>query len=181
MADHVMESRLWLARPRSDVFAFLADPSNLARVMPPTLDVRLLTPAVTMAAGAVLEFRIVWLGVPLRWRMFVREWDPPYRFVDVQVNGPYARWEHRHRLLEDGGGTWIEDRVTYRLPGGPLGRAAHRLIVGRQLRAAWAYRRERLVELLAPVSAPAGCCPAARARAARGRSAGPCAPGPAPS
>jgi ligand-binding SRPBCC domain-containing protein len=156
MADHVMESRLWLARPRSDVFAFLADPSNLARVMPPTLDVRLLTPGVTMAAGAVLEFRIVWLGVPLRWRMFVREWDPPYRFVDVQVNGPYARWEHRHRLLEDGGGTWIEDRVTYRLPGGPLGRVAHRLIVGRQLRAAWAYRREQLVELLAPVSARAG-------------------------
>jgi hypothetical protein len=46
--------------------------------------------------------------------------------------------------------------VTYWLPGGPLGRAAHRLIVGRQLRAAWAYRRERLVELLAPVSSPAG-------------------------
>src|SRR2546425_625372 len=118
MADHVMESRVWLARPRPDVFAFLADPSNLARVMPPALRVRLLTPGVRMAAGAVLEFRIAWLGVPLRWRMFVREWDPPYRFVDVQVNGPYARWEHRHRLLEDGGGTWIEDRVTYRLPGG---------------------------------------------------------------
>src|SRR5205823_1151294 len=66
MADHVMESRLWLARPRSDVFAFIADPSNLARVMPPTFDVRLLTPGVTMAAGAVLEFRIVWVGVPPR-------------------------------------------------------------------------------------------------------------------
>ena len=121
MADHVMESRLWLARPRSDVFAFLADPSNLARVMPPTLDVRLLTPGVTMAAGAVLEFRIVWLGVPLRWRTFVREWDPPYRFVDVQVNGPYARWEHRHRLLEwyqqrfGGGGTRVRKIESYRL------------------------------------------------------------------
>src|SRR5256885_14970443 len=134
MADHVMESRLWLARPRSDVFPFLADPSNLARVMPPMLDVRLLTPAVTMAAGAVLEFRIVWLGVPLRWRMFVREWDPPYRFVDVQVNGPYARWEHRHRLLEDGGGAWIEGRGACRVRGGPLGRAGPRPVAGRERR-----------------------------------------------
>jgi len=111
---------------------------------------------VRMKAGAVVDFRIAWLGVPLRWRMFVREWDPPYRFVDVQVNGPYARWEHRHRLLEEDNGTWIEDRVTYRLPAGLVGRAAHALLVGRQLRAAWAYRRDRLISLLSPVSAPAG-------------------------
>jgi ligand-binding SRPBCC domain-containing protein len=154
MADHVLESRLWLARPRPDVFAFLADPANLARVMP--FPVRVLTPRVRMEAGAVIDLRIGWLGVPLAWRMFIREWDPPYRFVDVQVRGPCARWEHRHRLLEQDGGTWIEDRVTYRLPLGPLGHAAHALLVGRQLRAAWAYRRARLVELLAPVSARAG-------------------------
>ena len=156
MPDHVMESRLWLARRRPDVFAFVADPANLARVMPPSSHVRLLTPGVRMDAGAVLDFRMAWLGLPLRWRMFIREWDPPYRFVDVQVNGPYARWEHRHRLLEDGEGTWLEDRVTYRLPGGPLGRAAHAVLVGRQLRAAWAFRRERLIALLTPVRASAG-------------------------
>ena len=150
MADHVMESRLWLARPRPDVFAFLADPENLPRVMPPSLHLHLLTPGVRMQAGAVLDFRLAWLGVPLTWRMFVREWDPPYRFVDVQVNGPYARWEHRHRLLVDGDGTCIEDRVTYRLPGGALGRAAHALLVRRQLDAAWAYRRARLLALLTP-------------------------------
>src|SRR2546421_3742270 len=169
MADHVMELRVWLARPRPDVFAFLADPSNLARVMPPALRVRLLTPGVRMAAGAVLAFRLAWLSVPLRWRLFVREWDPPYRFVDVQVNGPYARWEHRYRLLEDAGGTWIEDRVTYRLPAGPLGRAAHALLVGRQLRAAWACRRERLGAPPPPPRAPAGRLPGAPAPGARAR------------
>jgi len=155
MADHVMESRLWLARRRPDVFAFVADPANLPRVMPPSLRVRLLTPSVRMEAGAVLDLRIGWLGMPMRWRMFVREWDPPYRFVDVQVRGPYARWEHRHRFLEEGDGTWIEDRLTYRLPAGALGRTAHALLVARQLRAAWAYRREQLIALLTPVSARA--------------------------
>jgi len=114
MADHVLETRLWLARPRAQVFAFFADPENLARVSPPALRLR----------------------------------DPPYRFVDVQVRGPWARWEHRHLFLEDEGGTWVEDRVTYRLPLGPVGRALHAGMVHRQLRRAWAFRQARLGELL---------------------------------
>ena len=35
----------------------------------------------------------------MRWRVMVREFDPPYRFVDVQLWGPFARWEHRHRFV----------------------------------------------------------------------------------
>ena len=81
----------------------------------------------------------------------MREYDPPFRFLDVQVRGPYGRWEHRHRFLEEGGGTIVEDRVVYQLPLGALGRVLHAGVVGRQLRAAWAYRTRRLAELLGPV------------------------------
>ena len=147
MADHVLETRLWLARPRVQVFAFFADPGNLARVSPPAVHLRLLTPPTTLHTGAVLDFGIAWLGLPLRWRSYIREYDPPYRFVDVQVRGPWARWEHRHLFLEEGGGTWMEDRVTYRLPFGPLGRGLHRALIERQLRATWTFRQARLVEL----------------------------------
>jgi ligand-binding SRPBCC domain-containing protein len=148
MADHVLESRLWLARPRPQVFAFFADPAHLARVSPPSLGLRLLTPAASLAAGAVVDVRVSWLGVPLRWRAYIREFDPPYRFVDVQVRGPWARWEHRHRFLEEDGGTWMEDRITYRMPLGPLGRALHAALVHRQLSAVWAFRQARVTELL---------------------------------
>jgi ligand-binding SRPBCC domain-containing protein len=147
MADHVLETRVWLARPRPDVFAFFADPANLARVSPPALRLRLLTPPAPLSVGAVLDFRVTWLGLPLRWRSYIREYDPPYRFVDVQVRGPWARWEHRHRFLDEGGGTLMEDRVTYRLPLGLLGRALHGALVHRQLRAGWAFRQARLAEL----------------------------------
>jgi len=151
MADHVLEARVWLGRPRADVFAFFADPANLARLTPPSLRVRLLTPAPVMGAGTVLDYELRWLGLPIRWRAFVREYDPPYRFLDVQLRGPYARWEHRHRFLEADAGTVVEDRVVYRLPLGVVGRAAHAVLVERQLRAAWAYRTRRLGELLGPV------------------------------
>jgi ligand-binding SRPBCC domain-containing protein len=148
MADHVLETRVWLARPRPEVFAFFAEPRNLERLTPPGLRLRVLTPPGPLAAGAVVDVRLSWLGLPLTWRAYVREFDPPYRFVDVQVRGPWARWEHRHQFLEERGGTWVEDRVSYRLPLGPLGRLVHGALVHRQLRAAWAFRQRRLGEIL---------------------------------
>ncbi|MGH7348736.1 MAG: hypothetical protein ACREI6_01875, partial [Candidatus Rokuibacteriota bacterium] len=60
-------------------------------------------------------------------------------------------WEHRHRFLdgaEGEGGTWVEYRVTYRLPLGPLGRMAHALGAGRRIRQLFEYRDRRLRELL---------------------------------
>src|SRR5881396_2358189 len=133
MPDHILESRVWLPKPRVEVFAFFADPANLARITPPWVGFRLLTERPVMAPYAVLDYRVRWLGLPVSWRTMIREYDPPARFVDVQVRGPY-------------------DRVTYRLPLGPLGRLVHALIVERQLAAIWAYRRQRLSVLVAPVS-----------------------------
>ena len=156
MADYILESRVWLARTRAEVFAFFADSSHLLLITPPVFRLRLVGGPPALSTGAVLDMRLQWLGVPIRWRAFIREWDPPYRFVDVQVRGPYARWEHRHRFLEEGDGTWVEDRVTYRLPFGPLGRAAHALIVRRQIAALWRYRTRRLGELVGPLRPPAG-------------------------
>ena len=155
MADHLLESRVWVGRPRADVFAFFADPGTLSRLVPPSLGVRLVTSAPALTTGAVIEYRLRWLGVPLRWQAFVREYDPPFRFLDVQLRGPYARWEHRHLFLEDEGGTVVEDRIVYRLPLGLIGRAVHAVVVERQIHAAWAFRTRRLAELLGPIR-PAG-------------------------
>ena len=153
MADYIRDWRAFVARPRPDVFAFFAEPRNLALITPAWLGFEIVGTPPAMTAGAVLDYRLRWLGVPLAWRAFIREYDPPFRFVDVQVRGPYARWEHRHIFVEDGAGTRIEDRVTYRPPLGPLGRLAHAAIIGRQLEAIWRHRERRIGELLGPVTA----------------------------
>lgn len=155
MADHIIERRCWLPRPRPEVFAFFAEPRNIARVQPawarPTWLAEPLSP---LDAGALLDFTVRTAGVPVRWRVMVREFDPPFRFVDVQLWGPFARWEHRHRFLEgplreEAGpvGTWIEDRLTYRLPWGPFGRAVHALGAGRRIAALFDFREARLREI----------------------------------
>jgi ligand-binding SRPBCC domain-containing protein len=154
MADYIIERRLWLPRPRPDVFAFFVDPRNLGAVQPAWAQPRWLAePPVQLEAGAFLDFAVRMAGVSVRWRVMVREFDPPFRFVDVQLWGPFARWEHRHRFLEgpESGeqgpvGTWMEDRVTYRMPWGPVGRAAHALGAGRRLDALFDFREARLRE-----------------------------------
>jgi len=149
MADYILERRVWLPRPRPEVFEFFADPRNLERLHPVWARPRWLAPPPTrLAAGAVLDFRAAWL--PGRWRVIVREFDAPHRFVDAQVRGPFARWEHRHRFAEGAegeDGTWVEDRVTYRLPLGPAGRLIHALGAGHQIRQLFDYRDRRLRDL----------------------------------
>jgi ligand-binding SRPBCC domain-containing protein len=157
MADHVLERRLWLPRPRPEVFAFFADPSHLALVTLPSAGFRWrVPPPATLTAGAVLDFDLRPCGLPIPWRVFVREFDPPHRFVDAQLRGPFARWEHRHVFVEgpaeDAMGTWVEDRVTYRLPLGALGRLAHRLGADRAITSSFDYRDRRLQELLGAAS-----------------------------
>lgn len=154
MADHCFESRLWVAGSRPEVFAFLATPERLPALTPAWLRLRLLAPApLPVSAGTAYDCRIRWLGLPLTLRMFVREWDPPFRFLDVQLCGPFARWEHRHLFLEEEGGTRIEDRIVYRLPFGPLGRLAHALLVRRQLDRIWCHRTAAIAARFGPIRA----------------------------
>ncbi|WP_435335742.1 SRPBCC family protein [Haloarchaeobius sp. TZWWS8] len=42
-------------------------------------------------------------------------------FRDEMRGGPFREWVHTHSFYEDDGGTRIEDRVEYRLPGDGVG------------------------------------------------------------
>ncbi len=161
MPDYILERRVWLPRPRPEVFDFFADPRNLTCVNPPGTRLRWLSaPPARLSAGAVLDFAVRAGGLSWRWRVIIREFDPPYRFVDAQLWGPFSRWEHRHRFVEGPAlpgtppetgaplGTWVEDRITYRPPLGLLGQLAHGLGVGRQITGLFDYRDHRLRELL---------------------------------
>ncbi len=145
MVDACFESRFWVAASRPEVFRFLTDPENLARLVPASLHLRRLTPGpVTIGGGSVLDYRLRWRGIPIGLRMFVREYDPPVRLLVVQVLGPLARWEHRLIFLEADGGTRVEDRLVYKLPLGPIGRAAQRLFVAPDLERIWQHRNAAL-------------------------------------
>jgi ligand-binding SRPBCC domain-containing protein len=132
------------------VFPFFADARNLEAITPPLLRFAMLTPdPVQMGAGTLLRYRLRVHRVPVSWLTQITEWDPPHRFVDEQLEGPYALWQHTHTFEDDGaGGTLMRDVVRYRLPLGALGALAHGL-VRRDIAQIFDYRAARVPALLA--------------------------------
>jgi len=145
---HLLTREQIVPRPRSEVFAFFADPQNLEQITPSSLRFRITSPPpIEMRTGAVIDYDLSLFGVRFGWRTVIEAFDPPHGFVDVQARGPYRLWRHTHVIEEiPGGGTRIADRVEYELPLGPLGEVAHRLFVGRQLRHIFDYRRDVIAE-----------------------------------
>jgi len=145
MRERRFTAAQWLPRPRAELVPFFADAANLGRLTPPWLDFRILTPPpIEMRAGALIDYRLKVHGVPLRWRTRIAVWEPPERFVDEQVRGPYRRWVHEHSFVERDGGTLCRDDVRYAVLGGAL---VDRLLVRRDVERIFAYRRKVLSEL----------------------------------
>lgn len=145
-AGFELTSSLRVPRGREEAFAFFSDAHNLERITPGFLKFRVLTPApIELREGVLIDYALRVRGVPLRWRSEITVWDPPHRFVDRQVRGPYRRWVHEHRFVSlDGGDTLVEDRVEYAVPGGRL---VHTLFVKRDVQAIFAYRTAVLREI----------------------------------
>ena len=140
----------WIPSPIEEVFAFFADAHNLEEITPPWLGFRILAmESGSISEGTEIRYRLRLHGIPIRWRAEIRQWDAPYRFVDVQRSGPYKIWHHTHRFEAYGGRTKMIDVVRYKLPFGVLGRMVHALKVRSDLGRIFDYRRQRICELFA--------------------------------
>lgn len=145
-----LESGIWLPKPLKEVFPFFTDARNLELLTPPWLRFEVLeqTPN-QMTAGTRIGYRLRLHGIPIRWQSRITVWDPPERFVDEQIQGPYRLWIHEHRFEERDGMTLAEDFVRYAVPGG---RVVDRLFVGRDVRRIFRYRRDRLQSIFGTAS-----------------------------
>lgn len=146
MRIFTFESELWLPHPVGEVFAFFADARNLQAITPVWLNFEVLTPGpVEIEAGALIDYKLRVHGLPLRWRTRINVWEPPHRFEDEQLRGPYRQWIHEHTFAEKDGGTLAHDRVRYAVPGGAL---VNSLFVRRDVERIFAFRREELARRL---------------------------------
>jgi ligand-binding SRPBCC domain-containing protein len=143
-----LEKEQFVPAPLEEVFRFFGRPENLARITPGWMGFRILTPTpVPMREGAIIDYEVKLGPVPTRWRSVITTFDPPHRFVDEQLLGPYSYWHHTHEFETAPGGTVIRDRVLYLMPLGPLGRLARFLVVRRQLEAIFAHRQKVIDEI----------------------------------
>jgi hypothetical protein len=83
------------------------------------------------------EDQVTWrarhFGVPFTMTSRITAYEPPHRFVDEQVRGPFGRWWHEHLFEAVDGGTLMTDRVRFASPLGPVGRAVDALVLARYM------------------------------------------------
>jgi ligand-binding SRPBCC domain-containing protein len=149
MRIHTLRREQRLPGAPEAVFGFFADAGNLEAITPPLLRFRVVTPSpIVMGAGTRIRYRLRVHGVPLSWLTEITAWEPPYRFVDEQIDGPYALWHHTHTFAADGEETVMHDVVRYRIGCGVLGALANAVLVRRDLDRIFDYRAERVPRLL---------------------------------
>jgi len=127
--------------PRAALFAFHSDPANLVVLLQGWKGFELLAHDGNIRPGSRVQLRQT-VG-PLRHELIFEHFvlEPPLRFGERQVRGPFARFEHVHEFAEAAGGTTLVDRIDFALPwrlGGPL---AERLVAAPELLRFFEFRR----------------------------------------
>jgi ligand-binding SRPBCC domain-containing protein len=143
--EYVLCCRLRVPKPRSEIFPFFSNARNLERLTPELLQFRILTEGeIKMQTGALIDYQIRIRGIPVRWRTRITAWEPPDRFEDTQLKGPYRQWIHEHAFVDEGDTTLMQDMVRYKVLGGRL---VHALLVKRDVLKIFGYRKQILRDL----------------------------------
>jgi len=158
----------WVPFPLEHVFLFFANPENLPRIMPPARDTRIeglklvfppslsgstSVPLAGVGSEIITSFRLAPpLPIRRRWIARVTEFEWNHHFADIQIQGPFKAWLHRHELTPETrnrvNGTVVRDRIEYEIGFGVLGGIAQTLFVSRQMRSTFTHRQRVLEELL---------------------------------
>ena len=109
------QHRFTVDAPLDEVAHFHSQSASMGAITPPPILVRLHSAPAILDDGAEMEFTM-WLGpLPIRWRARIEQ-KSDTGFVDRQISGPFAQWEHLHTFVPiDVVRTEIVDQVTAQL------------------------------------------------------------------
>ncbi len=132
-----------------DAWGFISDPRNLSRITPLSLDFKIISQVpLRVHEGLTIEYRVKPLfGIPVQWVSVIKDVHEPYSFVDEQLKGPYASWQHTHVLKECEGGVMMEDVIKYAPPGDRIFPFINGCLVVPQLNKIFDFRAKILKEL----------------------------------
>lgn len=141
MADEIFRRTVRIERPAAEVFAWHERAGAFARLCPPWERVEVLRHVGGIRDGARVSLRTKAGPVWLKWEIEHRDYVEGRQFRDVLMSGPFAKWEHLHRIDPVGADACeLTDEIRYRLPLGVLGRWGGAWFARRQLARMFVYR-----------------------------------------
>ena len=149
MTGYRFSTEQYIPRDIDRVFDFFSRAENLETITPPWLKFRITSPLPdVMQTGTHISYRLTLHGIPVRWLTEITIWEPPFRFVDTQLSGPYSLWVHEHRFEKKPGGTLMFDTVDYNFRGGIIRPLINRFFVSGRIEEIFSYRNNKIRELL---------------------------------
>lgn len=141
MKKYIYKHVMIVPKSVEKTFEFFSHPENLGKVTPPYLQFTFLTSLpIEMRKGVIIDYRLTIHKIRVHWRTEITVWDPPQRFIDIQIKGPYKLWEHEHLFESVNAGTQMTDLVEYAVPGGILAPVIHYFFVRREIETIFRYR-----------------------------------------
>jgi ligand-binding SRPBCC domain-containing protein len=146
----IYEKRTVIDIEPATLFQWHARPGAFERLSPPWERLRVLARYGGIADGARVTLMLKHGPFSIRWEALHRGFVDGVQFQDVQVSGPFKKWEHTHRVEPTGDGrAMLVDHVDYALPLGPLGRLAATMFAGRMMERLFVFRHRRIATDLA--------------------------------
>ena len=146
--------------PADELFAWHERPGAFLRLSPPWETIALVSSHGGIRDRGRTEIRMKLGPFAQRWVAEHRNYQEGRQFEDVQLQGPFAVWEHTHTIREESAETSIlEDRIQYAPPGGTLGRWFGGAYVRRKLERVFRYRHRITRDDLAAHYAARKCAP----------------------
>lgn len=150
VSDRAFDRLGWMARytrsvaieaPAAFAFAWHERAGAFERLTPPWEPVRVVERHGGIRDGDRLVMELGAWPATVRWVAEHRDYRPGESFCDVQVRGPFARWQHTHRLRPDGDERCIlTDEIEYDLPLGQMAEAIGGGFAHRRLERMFRYR-----------------------------------------
>ncbi len=131
--------------PVEKVFAFHERPDAFPLLTPPWAGIEVLrreggleVGAETLISMPLIPFLPSWPRV--EWLARHTAYEPPTKFVDEQVRGPFRYWRHEHKMESLGERTLLSDEISFCLPGGVIVNWCGAAFVRMELRRVFAFR-----------------------------------------
>ena len=133
-----------------EIWDFISSPANLREITPDYMGFDITSGFLSpkMYPGMIISYKVSpVLGIKMTWVTEITHVKEKEYFVDEQRIGPYAMWHHEHRIESIEGGVLMTDIVSYQPPFGFIGAIANSVLIKKQLREIFDYRREAMEKM----------------------------------
>ena len=139
----------WIDAPREVVFAFFRNPRCLPLLHVKEKHIRVLRHGNDVHIGAETWAEVTMFGaLPVILGFRHDLFEPPARFGESLIHGPFTKFTHVHSFRECLGGTEITDELEVGLPWFYGGKLGVKWLVGPGMARSFAVRRRELSDLV---------------------------------